>query len=101
MPDHIHFLVATRPEHTILKTVETLKYWIQDFVLRHSNQGAMEWSDRLWLVSKSPADIQSMRKYFFKQAEYHIHADTEKEWNDLLDWEEIEEEAPTEIASID
>lgn len=92
LPDHIHLLVESKPEHAILKTIETLQYWLQDFVLRHSNQSGIEWTERFWLVSKSPADIQSMKKLFHKQADYHMHADIDQEWRDLLDWEEIEEE---------
>ncbi len=94
MPDHVHILISVPPDNDVLKTLETLQYWLQDFVLRHSNQLPFLWSDRKWLVSKSHADIASVGKFFRKQYAYHELNNVEQEWNDLLDLEEIEEEVP-------
>ena len=91
LPDHLHLLLKVPPDNDVFKALETLKYWVQDFVLRHSSQRPFEWDSRLWLVSKSPADIPSMEKYFRKQPDYHALSSIEQEWADLLDLEEIPE----------
>jgi REP element-mobilizing transposase RayT len=92
MPDHIHLLMLVNPLHDLLKALETLRYWLQDFVLRHSNQLPFLWSNRIWLVSKSSSDVAAMGKFFRKQSAYHERVTAEQEWNDLLDWDEIDEE---------
>ncbi len=91
LPDHLHMLVKVQPNTDVLKALETLKYWLQDFTLRHSSQRPFEWDSRLWLVSKSPADIPVMQKYFRKQPAYHAVLNVEQEWSDLMDLEEIAE----------
>jgi hypothetical protein len=45
----------------------------------------------MWVVSKSPADLPAVRKFFSRQLEYHKLKSIEDEWSDLLDWEEIDE----------
>ena len=92
LPDHLHLLLKVQPQTDVLKALETLKYWLQDFTLRHSSQRPFEWDRRLWLISKSPADIPFMQKYFRKQPAYHALASIEQEWADLMDLEEIAEE---------
>ena len=91
LPDHLHMLVKVQPNTDVLKALETLKYWLQDFTLRHSSQRPFDWDSRLWLVSKSPADIPVMQKYFRKQPAYHTVSNVEPEWSDLMDLEEIAE----------
>lgn len=92
LPDHIHLLLKVQPQTDVLKALETLKHWLQDFTQRHSSQRPFEWDTRSWLVSKSPADIPFMQKYFRKQPAYHALSSVEQEWNDMMDLEEITEE---------
>jgi REP element-mobilizing transposase RayT len=98
LPDHLHMLLKVQPQTDLSKVLETLKYWLQDFTLRHSSQRPFEWDSRLWLVSKSPADIPFMQKYFRKQPAYHAVSNVEQEWADLMDLEEIAEEEVLQVS---
>jgi REP element-mobilizing transposase RayT len=91
MPDHVHILMKMQHQTDLLHALQTLQYWLQDCVVRNSNQHAFEWDERVWVVSKSPSDIESVRKYFHKQAAYHEHTCINQEWYDMLDLEEIDD----------
>jgi hypothetical protein len=46
----------------------------------------------MWVVSKSPSDIQSIEKYFRRQSAYHEVYGIDREWEDMMDLEEILED---------
>jgi REP element-mobilizing transposase RayT len=87
--DHVHLLVQVPEQVDVYAALQTLRYWLQDFVERNSTQPSFEWDARYWLVSKSPADVESVRKYFRRQQAYHAQHSIEQEWADLMDLEEI------------
>ena len=90
-PDHVHVLLRIPERADVFAALNTLRYWLQDFVERNSTQPPFEWQERFWLVSKSPADVEAMRKYFRRQADYHARHSIEQEWEDLMDLEEMGE----------
>jgi putative transposase len=89
LDDHVHLLIKVPAEAELDRIVYAVKVWLQDYIARHSSQPAFEWSNRVWVVSKSPADISAMRKFFSRQRDYHAFKSVEEEWCDLLDWEEM------------
>lgn len=89
-PDHVHMLMQVPDTVKVLSTLETLRYWLSDFVGRHSSQPPFVWDERMWIVSKSPSDVPAMEKYFRRQELYHAVCSIEQEWQDMLDMEEIE-----------
>jgi REP element-mobilizing transposase RayT len=91
LEDHVHLLIRLPEEAELKRIMYTVKIWLQDFVKRHSGQTCFEWSNREWVVSKSPADLSAMRKFFSRQLNYHAIKSVEEEWTDLLDWEEMDE----------
>jgi REP element-mobilizing transposase RayT len=91
-PDHVHLLLKVPGKADVFIAIETLRYWLQDFVSRNSSQSPFEWDSRLWLVSKSPADVSSVKRYFRRQNEYHVLHGIDAEWMDMMDMEEICEE---------
>ncbi len=88
--DHVHVLLQVPEQVDVYAALQTLRYWLQDFVERNSNQPPFEWDSRYWLVSKSSADVESVRKYFRRQQVYHAQHSIEQEWADFMDLEEIE-----------
>jgi REP element-mobilizing transposase RayT len=91
LDDHVHLLIKVPAEAELDRILYTVKVWLQDYVARHSGQPSFDWNDRMWVVSKSPADLPAVRKFFSRQLEYHKLKSIEDEWSDLLDWEEIDE----------
>lgn len=91
LDDHVHLLIKVPAEAELDRILYTVKVWLQDYVARHSDQPSFDWNDRMWVVSKSPADLPAVRKFFSRQLEYHKLKSIEDEWSDLLDWEEIDE----------
>ena len=89
LPDHVHLLLEVPLRNDISSALATLRYWLQDYVERHTSQAPFEWQDRLWIVSKSPADLCALEKYFRRQQDYHALHDISREWEDMLDMEEI------------
>ena len=96
-PDHVHLLLKVPAKADVFSAIETLQYWLQDFVARNSSQPPFQWDQRLWLVSKSPADLSSVKRYFRRQEEYHVLKGIDAEWEDMMDMEEIYEESPVMI----
>ena len=88
-PNHVHLLLNVPAGSDVFSAIETLRYWLQDFVARNSSQPPFQWDTRIWLVSKSPADLSSVRRYFRRQQEYHMLNGIDAEWEDMLDMEEI------------
>jgi hypothetical protein len=72
--------------------LSTLQDWLQDYVERNSSQASFAWQERVWMVSKSPSDIQSIEKYFRRQSAYHEVYGIDREWEDMMDLEEILED---------
>lgn len=92
-PDHVHMLIQVPNTVNVLSSLETLRYWLLDFVERRSSQPMFVWDERMWIVSKSPSDVPAMEKYFRRQQLYHVACSIEQEWQDMLDMEEIEQES--------
>lgn len=92
-PDHVHMLIQVPNTVNVLSSLETLRYWLLDFVERRSSQPMFVWDERMWIVSKSPCDVPAMEKYFRRQQLYHAACSIEQEWQDMLDMEEIETES--------
>jgi REP element-mobilizing transposase RayT len=92
MPDHVHLLLEIPQEADVYTGLSTLQYWLQDHVERNSSQASFAWQERVWMVSKSPTDLQSTKKYFRKQDAYHELYGIDREWEDLMDLEEILED---------
>lgn len=88
--DHIHLILRVPAHADVVAALTTLRYWLQDYVVRNATQSPFEWQDRYWLISKSPADIEAVRKYFRKQSEYHTQYSIEQEWEDMMDLEELD-----------
>ncbi len=88
-PNHLHLLVKVPAQADVFAMLKILSYWLQDFVERNSSQVPFEWQERYWLVSKSPTDVEAMRKYFRRQPIYHALHGIEQEWEDMMDMEEI------------
>jgi REP element-mobilizing transposase RayT len=91
-PDHVHLLLKVPAKADVFVAIETLQYWLQDFVARNSSQPPFQWNQRLWLVSKSPSDLVAVQRYFRRQSEYHASHGIEAEWFDMMDMEEIDEQ---------
>jgi len=87
--DHVHLLLKVPPKADVFSAIETLRFWLQDFIARKSNQPRFQWDQRLWLVSKSPSDLVAVQRYFRRQNEYHASHGIEAEWVDMMDMEEI------------
>lgn len=89
LSDHIHLLLEVPPGVDVMAALETLRFWLPEYVERHTSQPQFAWHDRMWVVSKSPGDLPFMVKYFRKQGAYHEQYDIQREWEDMLDLEEI------------
>jgi REP element-mobilizing transposase RayT len=90
LPDHVHLLIHVPMGAEVERGLTTLRYWLSDYVERHSSQPSFEWQERMWIVSKSPCDVSAMEKYFRRQHDYHATHTIEEEWADMMDLEEIE-----------
>lgn len=91
-PDHLHMLIRVPAHANVFAALQTLRYWLQDFIERNSTQPPFEWQERYWLVSKSPSDVETVRKYFRRQSDYHAQHSIEEEWTDMMDLEEVPED---------
>ena len=47
-PDHVHLLLKVPAKADVFTAIETLQYWLQDFVARNSSQPPFQWDHRLW-----------------------------------------------------
>jgi len=92
MPDHVHLFLEIPQDADVYSGLSTLQDWLQDYVERNSSQASFAWQDRMWVVSKSPSDIQSIEKYFRRQSAYHEVYGIDREWEDMMDLEEILED---------
>ena len=92
LADHVHLALEVPARIDVFSTLETLRYWLQDYVERHSSQPPFAWQDRMWVVSKSPSDLAGLEKYFRRQVDYHDAHSLEQEWEDMMDLEEILED---------
>ncbi|MFM7728745.1 MAG: transposase [Flavobacteriales bacterium] len=88
--DHLHVLLRIPAHRDVFEALKILRYWLQDFVERNSTQPPFEWQERFWLVSKSPPDLEAVRKYFRRQPEYHTSHTIGEEWDDMMDLEEMD-----------
>ncbi len=91
LPDHVHLLLEVPIRCDVYSALDTLRYWLQDYMERHTSQPPFDWQDRLWVVSKSPCDLPAVEKYFRRQTDYHVGRDIQQEWEDMMDLEEIGE----------
>jgi REP element-mobilizing transposase RayT len=89
LADHVHLALEVPHRADVFSFLETIRYWLQDYVERQTSQPPFAWQDRLWMVSKSPGDLQALEKYFRKHRDYHVLHGIEREWEDMMDLEEI------------
>jgi REP element-mobilizing transposase RayT len=92
LSDHVHLALEVPSRADVFAALETLRYWLQDYVERHTSQPPFAWQERMWVVSKSPSDLTVLEKYFRRQADYHDAHSLEQEWEDMMDLEEIVED---------
>lgn len=93
LADHVHLALEVPARADVFSTLETLRYWLQDYMQRHTSQLPFTWQDRMWVVSKSPSDLAALEKYFRRQSDYHVVHSMEQEWQDMMDLEEILEDS--------
>jgi len=83
--DHVHCLIALKPDQTIAKVIQFIKgessFWINRNNLCSSR---FEWQDEYFATSVSNSELNMTRGYIMNQEKHHMKKTFLEECNELL-----------------
>lgn len=80
--NHVHVLIALKPDMTLAKAVQTLKANSSHWIAEHGNEFA--WQEGYGAFSVSPTNVDAVRHYVLHQPEHHARRSYEQEFAGML-----------------
>lgn len=80
--NHVHVLIALKPDMTVAKAVQTLKANSSRWIGEHGTK--FEWQEGYGAFSVSPTNADAVRHYVLHQSEHHAKRSYEDEFKSML-----------------